>query len=174
MIFSEAKGRKRMSGFGQVDADGNWIEGTDPYNFTELPDSSFTEGTGANVVHTSSGIDWTRILVAGEELATTLVGAIAGGTSKAGVGGSCPSGSMFVAKAGACMTPAAYQAWLQTKQGGSGDFMAALPWIVGGGLALVGVAMVMKKRRRGAAAVAGFGRWHRKSRKVRGARRSRR
>ena len=178
----------RFHGFAEVDANGNWIVGTDPLNTNvqadpgTIPVNYVTQDPSAPYVAAGSGgvvvpppaadgsgkastVDWTQIFVAGEKLAAGIVQAIVAGSTPS-ASGSCPAGYTYNPKAKVCMTPAAYAAWLQTQQGGGA--MSTTTMVLIGGAVLVGLALFMGKRRGGA--MAGFGRWH-KRRRVRRARR---
>jgi len=166
-------GDERFSDYGQADDQGNIIPGTNPYNFTTNPDSDYVDpGTGGDVTvppqGKAGGIDWSAIFTAVTPLATGIVSAIVKGTQPS-VGTSCPAGFQYNAKAGVCMTPAAYAAWQQSQK--ASGMSSTTTMILVGGAVLVGVALLMGKRRSGA--MAGYGRWHKRKshRKVRRARR---
>lgn len=175
-----------MGDYGQIDEQGNWIVGTDPTNMSTNPDGYSVGVPGTNYVSNdpsapyvdagsggvvvpppnaggsggASGVDWTKLFVSGEQLATGIIAAVVAGTKPA-AGTSCPAGYQFVAQTGTCMTPTAYAAWLQTSKGGG---MSTTVMVVGG-IALLGLAALVLNKRRGGGAMAGYSRRRRRSRR---------
>ncbi len=152
MLFNEKKSARdqMMRVREQRDPTMHAVDGYGSFGWGTGMPSETEAGEGGVVSTPSNGVDWSSLFVAGSKLTSDVLKLITDGTKPA-TGSSCPAGHTFVAQAGVCMTPEAYQAWAASQKGSS-----MTPMLIAGGIGLVGLALILSKK--GGGSLSGYSR----------------